>query len=139
MNEKNAKEGFFGRLMEWNNKTYIAIACVASLITGASQPTFGGILMSRILAQLTVPLELYPVIFPGKNMEDEINMYCLIMGLFAVGTWLSMFTQKYFFNKLSEVVTYRMRGELYDAILGKNIGWFDLRENSVGILSSAMA
>lgn len=32
-----------------------------------------------------------------------------------------------------------MRYELYDAILSKNIGWFDLRENSVGILGSAMA
>ena len=32
-----------------------------------------------------------------------------------------------------------MRHELYDSILTKNIGWFDLRENSVGSLSSAMA
>jgi len=32
-----------------------------------------------------------------------------------------------------------MRYELYNAILGKNIGWFDLRENSVGVLTSSMA
>lgn len=40
---------------------------------------------------------------------------------------------------LSEKVTYSMRFTLYDSILSKNIGWFDLRENSVGGLSSAMA
>jgi len=32
-----------------------------------------------------------------------------------------------------------MRSVLYDSIISKNIGWFDLRENSVGILSTAMA
>jgi len=32
-----------------------------------------------------------------------------------------------------------MRHLLYSEILSKNIGWFDLRENSVGILGTAMA
>ena len=32
-----------------------------------------------------------------------------------------------------------MRYTLYDEILSKNIGWFDLRENGVGVLSAAMA
>jgi len=73
------------------------------------------------------------------NLEDEIRMYCLIMGLFAIGTFFAMFIQKLFFNRLSETVTYHMRYGLYDSILGKNIGWFDLRENGVGVLSSAMA
>lgn len=72
-------------------------------------------------------------------MEDEINWYCLIMGIFAVATFSSMFTQKYCFSRLGESVTYNMRYSLYNSILGKNIGWFDLRENSVGVLSSAMA
>lgn len=73
------------------------------------------------------------------DMETEVNRYALIMALIAVGTFLSMFVQKYFFNRLSEQVTFHMRYTLYDAMLSKNIGWFDLRENSVGVLSSAMA
>jgi len=40
---------------------------------------------------------------------------------------------------LGAKVTYQMRATLYNSIMSKNIGWFDLRENSVGILSSAMA
>jgi len=32
-----------------------------------------------------------------------------------------------------------MRYTLYDAILSKNIGWFDLRENAVGVLNTTMA
>ena len=50
-----------------------------------------------------------------------------------------MFLQKFTFSLLSEKVTYNMRFTLYDSILGKNIGWFDLRENSVGSLSATMA
>lgn len=61
------------------------------------------------------------------------------MVIIAVITFVAMFIQKYFFNRSSELVTFHMRYTLYDSILSKNIGWFDLRENSVGILSSSMA
>ena len=57
----------------------------------------------------------------------------------AVGIFFAMWVQKYFFQRISVLVTYHMRYTLYDEILNKNIGWFDLRENSVGVLSSAMA
>jgi ATP-binding cassette subfamily B (MDR/TAP) protein 1 len=40
---------------------------------------------------------------------------------------------------LGENVTLGVRELLYTNILRKNIGWFDLRENSTGVLSSAMA
>jgi len=77
--------------------------------------------------------------FPGIDMETNLNFLSLMMFVIAVVTWLAMFIQKYFFSLLSEKVTWRMREALYNEILCKNIGWFDLRENSVGILSSAMA
>jgi ATP-binding cassette subfamily B (MDR/TAP) protein 1 len=57
----------------------------------------------------------------------------------AVGVFFAMWLQKYFFQLISVKVTYAMRYTLYDEILNKNIGWFDMRENSVGVLSSAMA
>lgn len=54
MNEANAKEGFFGRLMAWNDTTYIVFAIIFSLVVGASQPIFGGFIFSSVLTQLTV-------------------------------------------------------------------------------------
>jgi ABC-type multidrug transport system fused ATPase/permease subunit len=125
--------------MNWNSKPFIAVACVASLFVGASQPIFGGFLMSPVLTQLSVDLDLYAILFPGLDLETEMGIYCAWMGVFAVVTFISMFVQKYFFNRLSEEVTYQMRFSLYNAILSKNIGWFDLRENSVGVLTSSMA
>lgn len=102
MNEKAQKEGFFGRLMEWNSGSFIAIALVASLFVGASQPIFGGFLMSPVLTQLSVDLDLYAILFPGLDLETEMSIYCAWMGVFAVVTFISMFVQKYFFNRLSE-------------------------------------
>jgi ABC-type multidrug transport system fused ATPase/permease subunit len=95
--------------------------------------------MAKVLTKLTVPMEMYHELFPGSNLEDDMNVYVIWMGGFAVATFLSMFIQKLFFSRLSEQVTYHMRYTLYDSILSKNIGWFDLRENSVGILSASMA
>ena len=45
-NEEAAKEGFFGRLMAWNSKSWITTAVLASLPVGAAQPVFGGFLMA---------------------------------------------------------------------------------------------
>lgn len=59
MNEAAAKEGFFKRLMEWNDTSYIFIAIIASLIVGSSQPVFGGFLLAKVLTQLSVDLEVY--------------------------------------------------------------------------------
>ena len=95
--------------------------------------------MAPVLTHLTVPLDLYPLLFPGKDMEEEVTAYCVWMAIMAGISFVAMFTQKYFFNRSSELVTYHMRYSLYDSILSKNIGWFDLRENGVGILSASMA
>jgi len=49
------------------------------------------------------------------------------------------FINKYFFGVLGENVTLKIRQDLYESIIRKNIGWFDRYENSPAILTSAMA
>jgi len=137
--EQMEKLGFFSRLAGWNDQRFIIAACIAALFTGASQPVFGGFLMADVLTRLTIPLNLYSTFYPGSNLEDSINEYCLWMAFIAVITFFAMFIEKYYALRSSELVTYHMRYTLYDSILSKNIGWFDLRDNGVGILTSSMA
>lgn len=47
--------------------------------------------------------------------------------------------QRKSFSKLGEGVTFKIRCLLYSKILQKNMGWFDERDNSTGILTSVMA
>jgi hypothetical protein len=47
--------------------------------------------MSNVMTQLTVPIEYYPLLFPGKDMEEEVTMYCIWMAIFAGIAFTSMF------------------------------------------------
>ena len=72
-------------------------------------------------------------------MEEKLTFYTLLICVVAVAVFTSGYIQKKFFCLLGEEVTFEVRKLLYKKILMKNIGWFDLRENSTGILSSTMA
>ena len=68
--EKNEKEGYFKRIMEWNNPKYLIVfAIIGAAFTGASQPLFGGLVMGKVLTYLSIPVDLFPVAFPGQDLE----------------------------------------------------------------------
>jgi len=61
------------------------------------------------------------------------------MGIIAGINFISAIIAKNSYGNLGENVTLKIRQILYGSILRKNIGWFDLRENGISILTSAMA
>lgn len=63
-------------------------------------------------------------------------MYTVIL---SVIVYVSALIQKKSFSKLGETVTYKVRTLLYADILTKNIGWFDLKDNSTGVLTATMS
>jgi ABC-type multidrug transport system fused ATPase/permease subunit len=71
--------------------------------------------------------------------EAKTSFFSIMIVVVAVSVGVAGFIQKYCFSLLGENVTYKVRKELYASILQKNIGWFDMRENSTGVLSSSMA
>ena len=71
-----------------------------------------------------------------KNKTIENVIY---MAIVAVVTFFSSFLRKYGFQVLGFTVTQKVRKSLYVRILRKNIGWFDDRDHSSGVLTSVMA
>ena len=61
------------------------------------------------------------------------------MLLLSAGCFILTFLQISAFGIISENVTIKMRMDLYRSILQKNIGWFDEKDNTPGVLSSTMA
>jgi len=61
------------------------------------------------------------------------------MFLAAVLSFITGFTQKFLFGIIGENITINIREKLYGALLKKNIGWFDVRDNAPGILNSVLA
>jgi len=95
--EKSVKEGYFGRLMEWNEpKSLIFVAAVGSLLTGASQPFFA-IALSKVIAYLSMPMELFVAgaapggPWAGETLEGMMRHYCALMAILALATFLAMF------------------------------------------------
>ena len=61
------------------------------------------------------------------------------MTLLGFGTLTTAIIQKGSFGALGDNVAMHIRKILYSNILQKDIGWFDHRENSAGVLTSSMA
>ena len=145
--EKANELGSFKRLMEYNKPTlFFMTGLIGSVSNGTVMPIFGGFFLSKVLSLLSIPLKMLPMLFPEKAqmdpkdiLEEEMNFYCMCMGLMGVMSFIAIFASKYSFSILGENVTLGIRCVLYEHILEKNIGWFDLRENSAGVLTSSMA
>ena len=104
--------------MVFNNpKFMLVVATLSSICQGSIMPLFAGLLLSKVLSLTSVPFEVIAVMFPGKEpkvaLEDEMNFYCMIMGLLAFGSFLAVFLQKYCFLLLGEEVTLGVRCLLY--------------------------
>lgn len=73
------------------------------------------------------------------DAEDEICKWCILMGAAAGVCFFASWSGKASFGHLGSNVTTAVRTILYHSILEKHIGWFDLRDNGVSVLTSAMA
>lgn len=116
-------------------KWMIFYAVLVSILMGAVMPFFG-IFIGRMLFVLQ-PIDSSPANLDDIRKQSDIN--CLIMFCLSVGAFFFTFNQLISFGTISENVTLKMRIDLYTSILAKNIGWFDDKDNTPGILSSTMA
>jgi ABC-type multidrug transport system fused ATPase/permease subunit len=142
--KKLEKEGFLKRLGPYNRPVInIILGMIVSCIQGAIFPAFG-IFLTKMLFSLMITF----VEIPGLNwsyadkkdfMKDEAEDWCLYMFLCAVVCFCTTFTQKFCFGVVGENITLNIRDKLYAALLKKNIGWFDARENAPGVLTSVLA
>jgi len=71
-----------------------------------------------------------------KGADEWWPFYLFIASLVSFFTG---FTKIYSFGVVGENITLNMRRALYAAIVKKNIGWFDARDNAPGILTSVLA
>jgi ATP-binding cassette, subfamily B (MDR/TAP), member 1 len=91
---------------------------------------------------MEIPKDLIPNITSesyNDYVSENVNKYAIYIGVMAGMTLLFSFIAKFSFSLLGENVTLRIRYELYQSILRKNISWFDETVNSPSVLTSAMA
>ena len=126
------KKGFLGRLAPYNKPAVnIVFGLIVSCIQGCIFPVFG-IFLTKMLFSLMISYDL-------EQMRSDSRRWCLYMFICAVVCFITTFTQKFCFGVVGENITLNVRNQLYQALLKKNIGWFDARENAPGVLTSVLA
>jgi ABC-type multidrug transport system fused ATPase/permease subunit len=124
--------GFFSRLKPYTKPVINSvIGTFVSIIQGGIFPVFG-IFITKMLFALFITWD-------KDLLRSESDTWCLAMFMLCVGSFVTGFTQKFLFGVVGENITYAMREQLYGALLKKNIGWFDLRENAPGVLNGVLS
>ncbi|EFA76461.1 hypothetical protein PPL_10227 [Heterostelium album PN500] len=133
-NKKNKKKGEessvpISRIIKMNQAEwpFFLLGTIGALANGAIFPVFS-ILFSEIMK-----------VFNSKDVYDEAVKMCLWFLLLAVISGLANIFQAGAFDYIGEVLTYHLRYFSFRSIIRQDIGWFDLPENSTGVLTNNLA
>lgn len=76
---------------------------------------------------------------PDETVLEKALIWCIIMIIGAVVIFISKGVGGVMLTKVSENITGKVRQDLYESILRKDIGWHDHRDNSAGIMTGTLA
>jgi ABC-type multidrug transport system fused ATPase/permease subunit len=105
-------------------------ALFAAMINGGTMPVFA-ILFSKITTVYYQPT--------SAMIQDSANQYSIYFLIFSVIVGGAIFMQFVLWGMIAERMTTRVRSSLFVAILRMEIGFFDRKANSVGVLTARLA
>ncbi|CAN0362630.1 unnamed protein product [Lampetra fluviatilis] len=112
---------------EWH---FLVIGVVAAIVSGGVQPAFA-VFFAKIIGVFNEP--------DAQVKSTKTITYSLIFLLLGAISFVSYFLQGVMFGKAGEILTMRVRGRLFKAILRQDISWFDDHKNAVGVLTTRLA
>ncbi|KAK9877123.1 hypothetical protein WA026_016869 [Henosepilachna vigintioctopunctata] len=121
----------FSQILKMNKPELfpITIACLGSIITGASLPIFG-LLSGDVIGELSGD---------DESMRQGVIKYCYFFLGVGVVVGLATFGNIFCFSYAGEYLTYRLRSKLFKAMLRQEVGWYDRKENGVGALCAKLS
>eukprot|EP01133_Synstelium_polycarpum_P008407 gene8407-9888_t len=112
---------------EW---PFFLLGSLGALMNGSVMPIFS-VIFAEILKIFQDP--------DMENMKRRAAIMALWFLLLAAGSGIANFLQIGAFTYIGEKLTYRLRYFSFRSIIRQDIGWFDLPENSTGILTANLA
>lgn len=114
-------------------------------------PGLLGALLGATIAALTMPVFaiVYGLIFgkyteygagqiSGNEMMSSITRYCIIITGLATINWISNSLYFLFFLAFGEMQARSARNRIFEALIQKDLAWYDTRETGVTALLSAI-
>jgi len=126
--EKSIDKGVFARALKLNRTEwpYFIGGLLGAAVSGVTWPIFALIFSEIIVALFSTD-------------PAEVRKWALIFVAVGIIAFFSNFAQLGFMGITGEKLTNRLRIMSFKSIIRQDIGFFDLRDNSVGILTSRLA
>ncbi|GIL71759.1 hypothetical protein Vretimale_808 [Volvox reticuliferus] len=106
------------------------VGCVASAANGAQHPAFAFVISSMI--------GIFYTLKPSE-LKKEASFYSWMFFVIACGAFLALLVQQIAFGRVAQVVSNRVRVELFGAIIRQEVGWFDDPAHASGKLTANLA
>uniref|UniRef100_A0A674BHZ2 ATP-binding cassette sub-family B member 5 n=1 Tax=Salmo trutta TaxID=8032 RepID=A0A674BHZ2_SALTR len=122
----------FTRILALNKPEwpYMLVGTLSSLVGGAVYPCVA-IIFAKIIGVFS---EVDPEVKRQKTM-----MFSLLFLLIGGVAFVTYFLKGYMFGKSGELLTMRLRRQVFHAMMRQEIGWFDDNNNAVGVLTTRLA
>jgi ATP-binding cassette subfamily B (MDR/TAP) protein 1 len=115
---------------EWK---YLVVGVLGSALAGCVFP-FYAFSFSHVIAILSVPgQEIQPGPLGGTNL------YAFLFVIIGIAAFLGNGTQFMAYEICGEKFSKRFRGQVFDAYMKQEIGFFDMEENNTGALTARLA
>jgi ATP-binding cassette subfamily B (MDR/TAP) protein 1 len=114
-------------------------------------PIFTGAMLSALIAAATLPVFaiIYGLIFrdytdygAGKldsiALRSSVTRYCLILTGIASVNWMANSVCFFFFVTFGELQARSARNKIFDALMSKDMAWYDTRETDTAAFLPAM-
>jgi len=103
----------FAKVMELNHpKSLIVVAIISAAIMGTTQPTLG-IVFSKVMNLLAVPIEYWELIEGPDYLMDEVDFWSLMVVVLAFVCLFCISVRGAAFSNLGQNVTMKIRTILY--------------------------
>ncbi|KAF1913806.1 P-loop containing nucleoside triphosphate hydrolase protein [Ampelomyces quisqualis] len=114
-------------------------------------PLFSGAIFSASIAAATLPVFaiVYGLIFrdytdygigkiSSSALRDSVTRYCLILSGIALLNWMANSLYFFFFLTFGELQARSARNRIFDALIRKDMAWFDTRETGIAAFLPAI-
>ncbi|KAJ2777742.1 hypothetical protein H4R18_004989 [Coemansia javaensis] len=119
--------------MHWRYAVAFVPGTLLSIVDGASLPCFS-IVFSRMLLAMQISDTN-----PASKQKKDVNLYAGLFFMFAGVVFVAIGGRSLFFIRAGEKITYRVRHDVFRAMMRQDAEYFDRKENGTGALTARLA
>lgn len=123
-------------MMSYYTPKYMAVIGFLASVAAAFQLPLFGYILSQYVFVLALPIETADQRAEFEHRRD-IWTWAFVGLVFGIG--LSSFLQKLCFGLGGDNLTFKLRVKLFEALLRKDIGWYDNKDRAPGILTNIIS